>query len=255
MGWPSSADFAAAWVRPLIFQRTGTRVPASETDLAIEVDGATLRGWVTNPGAERAVVYFGGNAEQVGLYRDIVEAQFPHHATYLLAYRGYGASDGEPSEIALVHDGLAVVDEVARRHPGAPVSVIGRSLGSGVAVQVAVHRPAVGRLVLVTPFDSLAGVIRDIVRGMPVGSLVSDRFDSARVAGQLTMPTLVVRAGRDEVVLPPRTDALVAALPPKLTRVVDFLAADHNSISAYAAYWKAIRGFLDEPPAADDRRA
>lgn len=251
MGWPSSADFAAAWVRPLIFQRGGTRVRASVTDLAIEVAGATLRGWVTNPHAERGVVYFGGNAEQVGQYRDIVEAQFPLHATYLLAYRGYGASDGEPSERALVHDGLALVDEVARRHPGAPVALIGRSLGSGVAVQVAVRRPEVGRLVLVTPFDSLAAVIRDILPGMPmpVGALVADRFDSKAVADRLTMPTLVVRAGRDEVVLPPRTDALVAALPSRLTRVVDFPAADHNSISGLAAYWKAIRDFLSEAAA------
>ncbi len=229
----------------MIFQRNGTRVPATQTDLALELPDVTLRGWVTNPGAPRAIVYFGGNAEQVGLYRDIVEAQFPRHATYLLAYRGYGASDGEPSEVALVQDGLQIVDEAARRHPDTPVAVIGRSLGSGVAMQVAARRPELGRLVLVTPFDSLAAVIRDIVRGMPLGGLVADRFDSLAVAGQITMPTLVVRAGRDEVIAASRTDALVAGLPPQLTTVRDFPAADHNSISAYAAYWACIRDFLD----------
>lgn len=247
MGVPTPADLAAAWLRPLIFQSRGTRLPASETDVELVVSGVTLRGWVTNPEADRALVYFGGNAEQVGLYREIFASQFPRHATYLLAYRGYGASDGQPSEKALVADGLDIVDEAARQHPGAPVAVVGRSLGSGVAAQVAARRPALGRLVLVTPFDSLAAVIRDGLNGMPIGGLVADRFDSASVASRIEMPTLVLRAGRDDVIPAARTAALVDALPPRLVTVRDFPDADHNSLSADAAYWAAIRHFLDEP--------
>ncbi len=245
MTWSSPAQLVTGWVRSMIFQRNDTRVPESATDIAVHVPGAVLRGWVTNPDSERAVIYFGGNAEQVGLYRDIVETEFPQHATYLLAYRGYGASDGEPSEEALVQDGVHLVDEVQRRHRDRPVAVIGRSLGSGVAVQVAAARPGIDRLALVTPFDSLAAVVRDLMPGIPMAGLVSDRFDSAAVAGTITMPTLVVRAGRDEVIAAARTDALVAALPHELTTVRDFPAADHNSLSMYAAYWAALRDHVD----------
>jgi pimeloyl-ACP methyl ester carboxylesterase len=71
---------------------------------------------------------------------------------YLLHYPGYGGAAGRPSETALVADALALFDQVAARHPR--VTVIGRSLGSGVAIQVASARP-VERLVLVTPYDSL----------------------------------------------------------------------------------------------------
>lgn len=239
----------------MIFQSNGTRVPAAQTDLSLQVPGATLRGWVSNPGASQALVYFGGNAEQVGVYRDIVAAQFPRHATYLMAYRGYGASDGTPSEVALVRDGSAILQEAARRHPDAPVAILGRSLGSAVAIQVAAQHPQIGALVLVTPFDSLAAVIRDLMRGMPVEGFVADRFDSRALAPTITTRTLVIRAGRDEVIPAARTDALVAALPEALTTVRNFPAADHNSVSGDAEYWATIRRFLETEAAQVEYRS
>ena len=87
---------------------------------------------------------------------------FPDHALYLLHYPGYGGAPGKPSEAAIAADALALFDRVAPQHPR--VVVIGRSLGSGVAVQVASARP-VARLVLVTPYDSLEEIAAKHVPG------------------------------------------------------------------------------------------
>jgi hypothetical protein len=68
-----------------------------------------------HPGA-RALLYFGGNAEDVSLTRTELAALLPDTALYLLHYRGYGGSEGRPSEAALRADAQALYAHVARRH-------------------------------------------------------------------------------------------------------------------------------------------
>lgn len=236
------ARLLAPVTRRLVYPNGETRIPATDTTYVINVAGTDLRGWVVNPGRERALVYFGGNGEGLDWLRPELERRFPDHTSYLIAYRGYGASAGRPSQRALTADALALVDHVADRHPDAPVDVVGRSLGSGVAMQVASRRP-VERLVLVTPFDSLAATAGDLFPQLPVGRLIHDRWDSATVARDVTAEILVLRAGRDEVVRPPRTDALLSVLSPS-TQVVDFRHAGHSNLSEDPAYWSAIEEFL-----------
>jgi uncharacterized protein len=227
--------------RRLVYPGASTRLPIGLTDHAVRVDGAVLRGWQVNPGCDRALVYFGGNGEGLDWLVPELGRRFPDHTSYLLAYRGYGASDGLPGERALTADALAVFDHAVARHTAA-VDVIGRSLGSGVAVQVAVRRP-VGRLVLVTPFDSLLATARDLYPWLPVRHLLRDRWDSAAVARQLRAPVLVVRAGRDVVVRPERTDRLLEVLPAG-TEVLDLPDAAHATLHEDPAYWPAIERFL-----------
>jgi len=226
----------------VLFPRKTTRLPATETSEELRVGDVVLRGWVANPGAPRAVVYFGGNAAQIGEARERFATHLPHHATYLFAYRGYGASEGSPSEKALVADGCRVVDEANRCHPGEEIAIWGRSLGAAVAMQVAARCPDVARLVLVTPFESAVAMARDHA-GRLLSALIADRFDALDVANRLTMPTLVLRAGKDTVVLPQRTDALLSALPGEV-KVVDFPEADHATVSDEPTYWPTVTSFL-----------
>jgi pimeloyl-ACP methyl ester carboxylesterase len=235
------AALLAPVARRLVYPGEGTRIPVERTDLELRVDRVSLRGWVVNPGRARALVYYGGNGEGLDWLVPELRDLFPDHTSYLVAYRGYGASDGTPSERLLTSDALAVHDHAAARHT-APVDVVGRSLGSGVAMQVAVRRP-VQRLVLVTPFDSLVATAADLFPRLPVRRLLRDRWDSVAVADRLRAQVLVVRAGRDAVVLPRRTDLLLEALPPD-TRVLDLPDAEHASLHEDPAYWPEIVEFL-----------
>jgi alpha-beta hydrolase superfamily lysophospholipase len=143
------------------------------------VPDATLRGWVVNRDQPDPILYFGGNAERIEANREDFARMFPGRSVYLVAYRGYGASTGEPGEAALVPDALAVFDEVQRRHPGQRIAVIGRSLGSGIASQVAGQRP-VARLALITPFDSMIGAAKTHYPIFPVDWLLDERYESAK---------------------------------------------------------------------------
>jgi pimeloyl-ACP methyl ester carboxylesterase len=236
------ASLLAPVARRLVYPAAATRVPAEPTMLHMDVDGTTLRGWEVNPGRDRALVYYGGNGEGLEWLVPELGQLLPDHTSYLIAYRGYGASEGTPSEPVLISDALAVFDRVAARHPAVAVDVVGRSLGSGVAIQVAVRRP-VERLVLVTPFDSLVATAADLFPRLPVRHLLNERWDSAAVAHRIRARTLVVRAGRDAVVWPARTDRLVEVLPED-TEVLDLPNAEHATLHEDPAYWPAIADFL-----------
>ena len=228
--------------RSLTYYPQSTRVPAADTDLALERDGIVLRGWRRNPGQADALLYFGGNAEAVRASAEALAARFPGRTVYALAYRGYGASGGEPGEAALAADAIALYDRVAAAHPGGDIAVVGRSLGSGVAAPVAGARP-VHRLVLVTPFDSLVGVARMHYPWLPVGLLMTDRYDSAQHLAAYRGPVLVVAAGRDLVVPPDSTARLVAALP-RPPQHVQVAQAGHELALDEGAQARALEAFL-----------
>ncbi|WP_196411322.1 alpha/beta fold hydrolase, partial [Xanthomonas translucens] len=128
--------------RNLLYFPQATRVAAAQTDFTLQRSPALrLRGWQLNPGRDKVLLYFGGNAEDLRQARAQLAPLLPDYSGYLLAYRGYGASDGTPNEAALIGDALALYDHVRAAKPHAEIAVLGRSLGSGVASQLAARRP------------------------------------------------------------------------------------------------------------------
>ncbi|RMH94989.1 alpha/beta hydrolase [Lysobacter pythonis] len=204
-------------------------------------DGVTLRGWVDDPGQPRALLYFGGNAETLQAARAELRECCPGWSRYFLPYRGYGGSEGAPASPAIHADALAFYDTVAKRHPGQPVALIGRSLGSGVAAHVAANRP-VSKLVLVTPFDSLKNVAKAHYPWLPVGLLLRERYDSADWLRGKPLAAMVIRARHDQVIPAANTDALLRALPDD-TWVVE-LEGDHNTFAEAEGFRQALADFL-----------
>lgn len=203
-----------------------------------------LKVWALRRDRPLALVYFGGNAEDVGAGVDTFAARFPAHALYLVNYRGYGGSTGRPTEAGLHADAVAVYDHVHGRHE--QVDVMGRSLGAGVAVQLASVRP-VRRLVLVTPFDSLARVAQAHFRFLPVSLLMRDRYDAAGRVPAVSAPALLVIAAEDEIIPRARSDALAAAFPAGQARVRIIAGVGHNTLDFAPEYLASVGAFLAAP--------
>lgn len=153
-------------------------------------------------------IYFGGNAEDVSYSFPRFAAAFPDIAIYMMHYRGYGGSSGRPSESALHTDAKELFKMVQAKHPD--VIVVGRSLGSGVAIRLASEEP-VSRLVLITPFDSILNIAKRAAPFLPIGLLMQDRYESWRVAPLVRSPTLIIAADNDEIIPASNTAALFRA--------------------------------------------
>lgn len=202
----------------------------------------SLKIWHIPGSNDRALIYFGGNAEDVAMNIPQFKRLFPEYSIYLHNYRGYGGSTGNASETALFSDAGALYNYVKMKHR--EIAVIGRSLGTGVAVHLA-SKKEVSRLVLVTPYDSMVSLARNYYYLVPVSLLLKDKFDSRSRAGRLATPTLVLIAEYDEVIPRKRADTLVSALKPEMTRVEVIQGAGHNTIGSYPQYEKALTSFLD----------
>jgi uncharacterized protein len=188
------------------------------------------------PGSN-AAIYFGGNAEDVSRSLPALAAAFPERSVYALNYRGYCGSTGKPSEAALIADALALFDRVHADHPR--IIVIGRSLGSGVAVHVASERPA-ERLVLVTPYDSLLNIAASQFPAFPVRWLMVDKFESWRYASKIIVPTQIIAAQHDEVIPRASTQSLFEHFPKQLATQTVIRGVGHNSISESPDYIRLL---------------
>ena len=227
--------------RSMIYFRTPEARHVAAEDLRLELDGATVQVWLLNAGKEDAIVYFGGNAESVHYNIGDFSEFFPDKTVYLVNYRGYGASTGRPSEAALTADALAIFDHASQAHEN--ISVIGRSLGSGVAIFLAATRPA-QRLVLITPWDSMVNIARSAYPIFPVSVLLKDRYDSLSQASKISMPTMLLIAERDEIIPMRSSLNLAEALDASLTTVTIIDDARHNTIQNYSQYSTALAEFL-----------
>ncbi len=211
------------------------------TEETITNEGESIRIIVLNPGRERAIIYFGGNAETVLYNAGEFRQNFPDHTLYLFHYRGYGGSSGKPAEKGIFSDALALYDTIRPRHES--VAAIGRSLGSGVAAYLAAQR-AIDRLALITPFDSIARVAQRQFPIYPVGLLLRDRYDSRSRVGAITAPCLILIAGGDRVIKPRHARRLAAAFPQEQVTAVTIEDADHNDIQHYPEYHQRLQQFF-----------
>jgi uncharacterized protein len=236
--------------------------PPARGDRAVEAleftapDGTHLRGWLLRSADVRAplVLYFGGNAEEVS-WQLRARAWPAPWSLALVNYRGYGTSEGSPSESDLFADALLVFDALAQRPDVDParIALIGRSLGSGVATFVASERPVRG-VALISPFDSVTEVARHHYPWLPVRLLLRHPFDSLSRAPQIQTPLAVFAGGRDGVVPPAHSRRLFEAWA-GAKRWIEIPEADHGDISIYPAFERGIDDFLAElavPPVPAD---
>lgn len=243
---------AAAWMaqeRMIFFPQpvvSTAHLPPRAAPFAVTAaDGTQLRGWIV-PGTTTpapAIVYFGGNAEEVSW--SLADRRWPSEWTLVaLNYRGYGDSEGAPGERALLGDGLAIHDAVAA-HDGVDrerIVVFGRSLGTAVAVHVAAQRPVAGA-VLVSPYDSIAAVGSHHYPWLPVSLLLRHRFDAALDAQRATAAMLAIVAEADAIIPGERSRALYDAWAgPKRWQVVN--EAGHNTLGSTREYWDVVEQFL-----------
>ncbi len=230
-------------------QRSFLYFPTAETmreDIKANIlliNGQRLKVWQINPGQKNALLYFGGNGEDVAKNVDVYRRLFPGQTINLANYRGYGGSEGEPSESALLSDALAIYDHLQQDY--VHISIVGRSLGSGVAVHIASQR-TVKKLVLITPYDSIEKLAKEKFKWLPVSSLLHDKFDSQSLVDKITAPSLVLAAENDKVIPNKHTLRLVSGFKPEIINYQMIENTGHNTIENNPKFYQLVKQFLQE---------
>ncbi len=166
-------------------------------------DGLALTHWYLPPNDPEGpvVVVFHGNAGHLGdrvpKLRALIDAGF---GLLFAGYRGYSGNPGSPTEDDLTADSHGVLDWLAGQGVEPARTVLyGESLGTGVAVKMAVERE-VAAVVLESPYTSIAELSQTHYWYLPARWLVLDKWDSLSRVGRLSAPLLVLHGTRDATV-------------------------------------------------------
>jgi uncharacterized protein len=211
-------------------------------------DGNNLNGWYfPKKSAKRAILYCHGNGEHLGLMgelgahlREALDA-----AVLVFDYRGYGRSEGKPTEAGCVADGQAARRWLAKRTGIAPRDVIlmGRSLGGGVAVALAAADGA-ETLILENTFPSLPAVAASRYPWLPVGWLMVNQYDSINRISQYRGRLLQAHGADDTLIPIGLARELYEACPSSAKRWVEHRGCNHNS-PCPPSYYDTLASFLD----------
>ena len=221
------------------------------------VPGGMVRGYVYHPQGEDTLqdlfIYFAGRGEDVRATAQMLHWLPKGFGFAAINYRGVADSQGHPSEIASVEDAAQFANHLRRAFPQARLHVVGRSLGTGVAIQL-VALQDFESLQLVTPYDSMLEIAKKRFPLVPLSLLLRHQFNSLEHSKEVAAKTQVLLAEHDDVVVPERSQKLIAAWPTPIS-VQTIPGSNHHSIMGLEATWLhlidfALTAILPEPKAA-----
>jgi uncharacterized protein len=141
-----------------------------------------------------------GNAGQAE-HRDYILPHLnPTDSLYVLEYPGFGLRSGKPSRESLNAAALEAYNYLRTQNPGTPIGVIGESIGSGPACELARASTPPDKIVLLTPFDTLANVASSHFPFLPIGLLLRDRWDNGEALRTYRGPVEIFGASRNDVI-------------------------------------------------------
>jgi len=215
-----------------------------EIEIAV-ADGTTLTAWHAPAKDDKpTILYFHGNganaANRAPKIQKIRERGF---GVFYLNNRGYGGSGGRPTEKDNVADAIAAYDHlIGLGVPAGKIVAYGESLGSGQAVRLGAARP-VAAVVLEAPLTSTVEVARSTYFWLPLGLLITDKYNNERNIRLVKAPVLVLHGAQDAVI-PVEMGWRVyrAANEPK--RIELFPQGTHDDLFDQGA-WEKTRAFVD----------
>jgi pimeloyl-ACP methyl ester carboxylesterase len=210
-------------------------------------DGIHLRGWIVRSGTEARTplaIYFGGSGSESSELIPLAK-QLSGWSVALINYRGFGLSEGTPTQSNVLADALFIYDTLATRADmdASHVVAIGYSLGTGVAVSLSAERPVAGT-VLVSPYDywTLIGVKQSPLF-TPLTGIMKHYFDSISCAPEIQTPVLILVGSNDTSILPDLSHGLADAWRGEV-KFIEYPGEDHGLLFHTNNSLKDIGNFL-----------
>ncbi|WP_158282227.1 alpha/beta hydrolase [Salipaludibacillus keqinensis] len=220
-------------------------------EITMEVEeGVSLHGWLLESQSESSdpaplLIYFGGNSEELSRSFDQFSSM-DDWSVLLMNHRGYGLSEGTPSERNLFHDARYMYDELTAREDidSSRVVVMGRSMGTAPATHLSKERDVSGTI-LVSPYDTRTRLMEHRQPYLPVKWLIRHPFKLSEKAGEIDSPLLAFLATEDEVIPPEHSEVTVESWSGE-AEIVWLEGYDHNDLQGSPDFLDNIHRFLDE---------
>lgn len=217
-------------------------------------DGVKITGWyIPHSASAKTILFCHGNGGNISYRQNYISVLHQlGFNLFLFDYRGYGESEGEPSEIGTYYDSEAAWQYLTREQgiPPQEIIIYGESLGGGIASYLAEQQSraqvAVGGLVLASTFTSIPDRASELFPYLPVRLLAKYRYPTLDRLPHITAPILVIHSPQDEIIPFHHGQKLyVHANPPKMFLE---LTGDHNTgfIQSLPVYMAGLRRFRDE---------
>jgi fermentation-respiration switch protein FrsA (DUF1100 family) len=231
--------------------------PAAEglafEDVHFDSGGNELHGWYIPASGNQVVLWMHGNAGNIAdrLDQAVEMKRALGVSSFMFDYRGYGKSEGRPTETGLYQDAEAAFKWLTDVRGVAPGQIIlyGHSLGSAASIDLALKegKNAAG-LVLESPFTSAADMAKSIYFGLPVGLVMSVKLDNIGRIGKVKMPTLVIH-GVSDTVIPFRMGKELFDAAPEPKTFLPIAGADHSDcyVVGGEGYWGAWKALIQYP--------
>jgi hypothetical protein len=178
-------------------------IPGLQEHEVLTPDGLRLHAWYAPVDSPIAVIIHAhGNGGNLSYdIERIRRMQRAGLALFAYDYRGYGKSEGSPSEAGVIVDAMAAYDHLrdSLQIPATKIILWGTSLGGAVSVQLAAQRPVAG-IILESTFTSARDVAARAYPFLPVRWLMRTSFNSIETLSSLSLPTLHVHGDQDEVI-------------------------------------------------------
>ena len=186
------------------------------------------------------IIYFGGNADDATRFLQHAE-NLNDFNIVIFNYRGYLKSTGKPSEINLFNDALKIYDKFA---DGSRVILVGRSLGSGVAVYLASKRKVSG-VVLITPYDSIASLAKQKYPFLPIDLILKYKFESIKYIEKIKSPIAIIEVKNDTTI--PNSNTLRLSKKIKnLSKIVVLEKTTHADVLSHPRFEESLKNLIKE---------
>jgi len=204
-------------------------------------DGERVIAWHLPPRGDKPVIlYFHGNGGSLRGRADRFRALTADGTGLVaLSYRGYGGSSGRPTEAGLINDAVAAYAFARARYPAERIVLWGESLGTGVAVALAIEKP-VAHVILDAPYSSTVDVAADLYWFLPVRLLMKDQFRSDLRIKNVQAPVLILHGDGDDII-PMRYGERLLAMVPGEKRMVRFAGGYHGDLDRLGAADEALK--------------
>lgn len=189
------------------------------------------------------ILYFHGNAGALDNWGEVADDFVKMDYDVLISdFRGFGKSTGKISEVGFYQDAQMMYDSLLENYDASQIIIYGRSLGSGVAVDLAAKNKA-QQLILETPFANFADLAQSKFKIFPVKALLKFGFPNKDKMRKIDYPIHIFHGTNDQVIPYHHAKELQSVLNTGSTFTTIKLG-NHNNLFTFQEYWTKIKAIL-----------